>query len=390
MKQGKSQVDFLTALKEVQTTKRDFVADTPALTVAVNEAAPVNLSLKMARVPDRDEVEAGGGAIAAPVETMDLSRLAVNQICQRLKIPFRYAERLFTDHPDLLANQVNALFAREPQKRMIRTLGGNVRAFLSDKFRIIDNFDVATNILPVIENILGINWGDAVRSCDVTESKMYIKVVRPDMVAEIPPPPGVEMGRGHNFFVEKVQAGIKISNSEVGLGRVLISPSIFTERCTNYATFERDNFAAVHLGRKQGEGADITELYSDSTKALDDAAIFAKIRDITKAALDGTLFNKHVEMLTAARTDEIPKAVNPAKVVEVIKDQKALTEAEADSIINNLIAGADLSRYGVHAAITRAAEDVESYDRATDLEVIGGQIIELAPTDWNVITQKAA
>jgi len=388
MKTGLNHVDFLTELKEHKLTKRDFVADTRRVAIAVKPDAPANLGLAMPDVQTVSEVEAD----AAPVpEVMDLSRHAVGQICQRLKIPFRHAERLFTNHPDLLAHQVNALFSREPEKRMVRTLRGSVRAFLSDKFRIIDNFDVATNILPVVESILGINWRAAVRSCDVTESKMYIKIVRPDMVATIPPPEGVKMGDGkHNFFVDKVQAGIKISNSEIGLGRVMISPAIFTERCTNYASFESDKFAAVHLGRKRGEGADITELYSDETKALDDAAIFAKIKDVTKAALDGTLFDKHVKMLTEARGDEIPQGVNPVKVVEIIKDREALNEAEADAIIHNLMAGGDLSRYGVHAAITRAAEDVESYDRATDLEVMGGQIIELSPDAWTTITAKAA
>jgi len=387
MKTGLNHVDFLTELKNHKINKRDFIADTRRVQVAVKENSPVNLGLAMPDIQTVGEVEAN----AAPVPAvMDISRHTVGQICARLKIPFKHAERLYTKHPDLLAHLINALFSREPEKRLIRTLGGNVRAFLSDKFRIIDNFDVAANILPVVENILGVSWRDAVRSCDVTESKMYIKVVRNDLVAEIPPPPGVEMGRGHTFFVDKVQAGIKISNSEIGLGRVIISPAIFTERCTNYATFESDKFAAVHLGRKQGEGADITELYSDETKALDDAAIFGKIRDVTQAALDGTLFKKHVALLTEARSDEIPQGVNPVKVVEVLKDSKDLNEIEADAIIANLMAGGDLSRYGYHAAITRAAEGVDSYDRATELEALGGEIIELAPTEWHTITKKAA
>jgi len=36
----------------------------------------------------------------------------------------------------------------------------------------------------------------------------------------------------------------------------------------------------------------------------------------------------------------------------------------------------------LHSAVTRAAQDLESYDRATELEYIGGKIIELPQTDW--------
>lgn len=387
MKQGKEHYDFLTELKEHKFNKRDFIADTRRVQVLVKEKSPVNLGLTLPDVQTVDEVNAD----AAPVPAVfDLNRLAISQICTKLKIPFRYAERLFVNYPDLLAHQINALFSREPKKQMVRTLGENVRAFLSDKYRRIDNFDVAVELMPVIEGILGVDWRQAVRSCEVTESRMYIKIVHPTLEAKIPMPEGYQMGVGHQFFVDRVQAGIKISNSEVGLGRVLVSPAIYTHRCTNYATFERDNFAAVHLGRRQGEGVDVTELYSDQTKALDDAAIFGKIKDVTKAALDGTLFGKHVAMLTEARGDEIPENVNPVKVVEVLKDEKNFTESEADAIINNLIKGGELTRYGLHAAITRAAETIEDYDRATEFEQLGGEIIELAPTEWHAITKKAA
>ena len=36
-------------------------------------------------------------------------------------------------------------------------------------------------------------------------------------------------------------------------------------------------------------------------------------------------------------------------------------------------------------AITRTSQDLDDYDRATDLERLGGQIIELEQKDWAVI-----
>lgn len=48
-----------------------------------------------------------------------------------------------------------------------------------------------------------------------------------------------------------------------------------------------------------------------------------------------------------------------------------------------------LSRFGLYNAITRLSQDVESYDRATELERIGAQVIELAKPDWKVLAEAA-
>ena len=45
--------------------------------------------------------------------------------------------------------------------------------------------------------------------------------------------------------------------------------------------------------------------------------------------------------------------------------------------------GAFLSLWGLANAVTRSAEDCESYDRAIEMERIGGQVIELEPSVFN-------
>ena len=47
-----------------------------------------------------------------------------------------------------------------------------------------------------------------------------------------------------------------------------------------------------------------------------------------------------------------------------------------------MIAGGDLSQYGLSNAITRASQDVESYDRATTLEGIGWQVAAMPAAQW--------
>lgn len=80
---------------------------------------------------------------------------------------------------------------------------------------------------------------------------------------------------------------------------------------------------------------------------------------------------------------------DPVKAIELTARRLNLGEGEQKSILRHLIEGGDLTRYGVFNAITRAAEDIESYDRATELERAGGQIITLAANDWKVIAEAA-
>ena len=44
-----------------------------------------------------------------------------------------------------------------------------------------------------------------------------------------------------------------------------------------------------------------------------------------------------------------------------------------------------MSLYGLSNAVTRMSADVESYDRATELESIGWDIITMEPEQWREI-----
>jgi hypothetical protein len=50
----------------------------------------------------------------------------------------------------------------------------------------------------------------------------------------------------------------------------------------------------------------------------------------------------------------------------------------------------ELTKYGLMQAVTRASQDADDYDRASELEQLGGQIIELAPSQWRIIAEARA
>jgi hypothetical protein len=136
----------------------------------------------------------------------------------------------------------------------------------------------------------------------------------------------------------------------------------------------------VHLGGRQGLGEGVWEMLSDEARRATDIALWKQVRDVVRAAFDAAAFDAVVGDLSAAAGDRITG--DAVKVVEVTGKRVGLNEGERSSVLKHLIDGGDLSRYGLHSAITRTAQDVDSYDRATDLERAGGRVIELDTASW--------
>jgi hypothetical protein len=103
------------------------------------------------------------------------------------------------------------------------------------------------------------------------------------------------------------------------------------------------------------------------------------VQDAVGAMFNAERFNKRLDQYREAGARTID--ADPVAVVEVAAKRLDLNEAERTSVLTHLIRGGDLSQWGLANAVTRAAQDSESYDRATELEAAGGRVIELAPSD---------
>ena len=57
-------------------------------------------------------------------------------------------------------------------------------------------------------------------------------------------------------------------------------------------------------------------------------------------------------------------------------------EEEESGVLRYLISGGDLSKWGLANAITRVASDSVSYDRATEIEAAGGNLLSLTKDEW--------
>lgn len=302
---------------------------------------------------------------------LGVNDIAHRQIGATLGIPAKYYDKMRQENPELLSANVNSWFQETPAVRMVRTMDGTARAFLSERYRRIDNYEIAEAVLPIISQIQDAR----VESCEVTDQRMYIKVVNPRLETEVT--------KG-----DVVQSGILITNSEVGLGSMAIQPLVFRLVCLNGMVINDAATRRYHIGRGN-EAAEDYSLYSSETLQADDRALMLKVQDTVKAVVDATRFEKVVSMMREARDAKITTSDIP-KMVELAASDFGMTKAEGSGVLDYLIRDGELSLYGLSNAVTRAAQDVDSYDRSTDLESVAYSILGMGRDRWNKLNTAVA
>jgi hypothetical protein len=351
MKTGRTLQELAVELDRQNKSKRDFVVNSAAMFM---EDGAELFSLTRPLESGMREVE--------PFHMTDLFH---RQLGSSLGIPAKYYDKMRSEYPDLLTRNVNGWFDKEPSRHTVRTLDGSARAFLSDRYRRIDNYEIAKAVLPVISEM-----PDArVESCEVTENRMYLKVVNPRLEADVVPG-------------DTVQAGVVISNSEVGLGSVSVTPLLYRLICLNGMVVNDLGKRKYHIGRENEEN---WELFSDTTLQADDTAFMLKLADIVRTAVDAARFSVIVDRLRETVGVKITAPV--ADVVELTGRQFGFTKTENDDILQHLIMGGDLSLYGLSNAVTRASADAETYDRATALESTGWEVATMEPRLWREMNE---
>jgi hypothetical protein len=304
------------------------------------------------------------------VEPMDLNATAHRQIGTHCGIPTKYYDRMQTENPELLTTNVNSWFRRKPSQRLLRTLNGTARAFLSSRYRRIDNLEIMQAVLPIICEIPEVRF----ESCQITEDKMFIKAVNPRLQTEVTPG-------------DIVQAGIVISNSETGQGRVYVQPLIYRLVCRNGMVVNDAGAHRNHIGRTNTSDENYL-LYTDKTLQADDRAFLFKIQDTVRAAIDKAVFGRVVNMLRDAKDAHMETTDIPA-IVKLASREFGLLDNEGEGVLKRLIEARDYTMYGLANAVTRHSQDVEDYERASNLEGVGYEIISMAPTLWNRLNHAA-
>ena len=391
MNVGRTFPEFAKEVVRQAATKKDYLAPLPTLQMLIDAGAVQNinnLDAAIRNTEDRPPVQFS--MRIGDTGGFHMRKLFHDQLREFCGIPKPYYDRMRTEEPELLIHNVQTWLNRSAHEnpnmvRMIRTLDGHARAFLSDIYRPLDNIDLVIAIKDTLVEV-----GAVIDSCELTETRLYIKCTSHKITCQ--PKVG-----------DIIEAGVLIQNSEVGMGRLVVGPFLKRLACSNGMIIDDFAFRRTHIGKRSGRrggnlaAGDVAvgggsgqlpeEWLSDETRKADDVAFFGKVRDMVKAYFDP---NKLAEI--SGKLDESTKRTidaNPVSVVKVIKNDYVLTDDEEAKILANLITGADLSQYGLAQAVTALAGDVSDYERSTELERAGGQVIQLADTDWEDLLKES-
>jgi hypothetical protein len=315
-------------------------------------------------------------------------------ISDRLAIPRKYLRKMrdTTGASALLDANVNHWLANSDRQWFVRGFRGAdgecgiARAFLSDRYNCYDNFDV---LMAALAGIRDAGVDAKVVGCDLSERRMSIKVVAPEVQALAPVllanyrspfddtnPERAAMARQHGWLAKDdspvVFAGFVISNSETGGGAFTITPRIMVKVCRNGLVITKDALRKVHLGSQMDEG--LIEWSAETNRK--------NVELVTSQATDAVSSFCNVEYVKA-KIAEIEEAsgtqvAQPTKVIEQVSKALAFTAEESEGILAHFISGGDTTAGGVMQAVTSFAQTVLDPDRAGELEEAGLPALTLA------------
>ena len=347
MKQGMTLPEMAQKIQTSSEMKQDYVVKMENVDFGISSTGKMEY---YAGVP-------GHGGIGGQI-----SRHAFFQTGAELGVPSRFISLLLDEDKAYLPELFNRRAHQNGRERMLRTVDSKMVANVSPSFsRDYDNDLILKAALPIL-----MDSELKVESANLSDTHMRLKVVSEKLKGE------VRIG-------DIVQGGISLGNSDVGCGRAFIQELMFRLWCLNGSAHGEvsEAYARVHRGARQPMGI----LYAPETIAAHQEAIALEMRDTIGHILSEENFARITGKMQAAASNEITANDLDAKVKELGRTV-GFNQTEGDQILAYLIEGGDLTQYGMFNAVTRYAQDVDSYDRASDLEVVGGKVLELKPRQW--------
>ena len=153
MKTGSSLSSVAQRVDHLRRSARDFLA----------KPAQVRISVAGDKLPAL-VLDDGTGALS-----FGISDLVHDQLADYAGIPTAYYRRMLEETPDLLASNANTWLQKGDGRRLVRTALNDqeqptARAFLSDRYRPLDHFQLMEAVLPLLHE-----QGIRIESCELTE-----------------------------------------------------------------------------------------------------------------------------------------------------------------------------------------------------------------------------
>ena len=287
------------------------------------------------------------------------------QIAEKLDIPFNYYKRMRANNASLLEENINGWLSMEKNsKYLLRCLKGvnagddNIaRAFLSDRYNCIDNWDVLAAALEAINRM---KVKHEILRAEVTERRLYLQIVCPEIEVQ-----AESFLKGYMKTTGKtgygICSGLSLQNSEVGLGGFNISPRAVVGVCCNGLTLKDDSFRKIHLGAQLSEGE---IMWSKETQQKNFALVISQCQDAIKKFLSKDYLGTMIEKIAATKNIEIEHRID---TVQNVCRELSISDDHMENILAYYMQDGDPSAAGVLNAITRESQNMDA-DMQYDVE----------------------
>ena len=388
MKRHTTLAELVTELKDQNLQKKDFVVPANLLSMENGQLVVNNYNDNEGLSKLLKEVK---------VETAESGKLILGclpilhqHLSEKLDIPKKYYNRIqgLTD-TNLIDQNVTHWLKAMKGNVFLRTFIDNnnnegfARAILSDRYNVIDNFDVLFSALEAVKSS-GLNLKIEDNGCDLSESKMYVRFVAPDV--EINAPELLKNYRnpnGGSGVGDGIITGFVITNSELGQGSFSISPRAVVLKCQNGMVFKNDAFGKVHLGSKMEQFSQID--WSEETKRKNYELIQAQVKDAVNQFTSEDFLAKKISELNGYSEIELN---HPVETVKNVSRYLNITEEKEKNILDFFMRGGDFSAMGVSQALTFFAHETKDADEAHEMETVAIDILpKIKEMDKSTVTK---
>ena len=273
-----------------------------------------------------------------------------DQIAEKLEIPLKYYHKMEEETPELLTENVNTWLRRNNKDVFLRGLDESARAFLSDRYRVIDHLDVLMCALNELQA-----HSAEIEDCYLSETELNIKIKSPNL---------------RDFVRHKddlMIGGIFLTNSETGHKALRVEPRLFRVKCSNGLIIEEMVTREIHIG--------------NGDDAFDEIIYLSLRRSIRE------LFSKFGEIIQALRESSEIKIKNPQKMINNVVEHYRLSEAQRDNILMAFGAEPEYDKYGIANALTLAAQKETTWERSVEMERIAGHLIVLPIEEFKAMDE---
>lgn len=317
-----------------------------------------------------------------PTRHLNVNGVAFDQIAAHANIDVRTARRLRDNYTDNWDGLVNKIWEKEPANRMIRShmfgeTHGQARAWLSDKFKTYDNQDLLESVLPSLMES-DAEW--KIVNADITDRRMYARFKSEVITGE-----GANVG-------DLMALGLGISNSETGHGSIQIFQINWTLACLNGMQTE-NRHRKSHITTARGD-SETWGILSDEAKDLDNRALSAKMRDITRAYASRESFDRVLDQMKQAAADVIEGTYTQGAIDQLGQVLK-IPKKQTSNILEGLIqtvgqAGYEnsrpISRATLLNAVTACAHNADA-DSVDDWQKLGGDVLNMTAANWQAVSR---